>query len=191
MQQRVFGSDRSRMERLSDMADPNKLKDRPAAVAPDAGHFSGPGGDSIKTPGFWDTFGDAFARSAPKAVTTQKILQVIEHVLKFEKLSPVSTRQRLHNYILRNYTEEGRRIVYHRPTRRQAMPPVIYNAKFYESALRAARNVDRRCKLRAEQVTEMRQVYEAGKASMRELGRRYRISVSTVSSIINRRSWKD
>jgi ribosomal protein L34 len=144
-----------------------------------------------KTPGFWDIFGDAFARSAPKAVTTQKLLQVIEHVLEFEKLSPASTRRRLHNYILRNYTEEGRRVVYHRAKRRQAMPPVVYNVKFYESAIRAAQGGDRRCKLRPEQVSEMRQVHEAGKASMRQLAKRYSISVSTVSNIIKRRFWKD
>jgi len=145
----------------------------------------------MQQPGFWDTFGNAFANSTPKTVATQKILQVIEHVLEFEKLSPASTRQHLHNYVLRNYTEEGRRILYRRAKRRQAMPPVVYNAKFLESALRAAQRSDRRCKLRPEQVSEMRQVYEAGKASMRQLGRRYGISVSTVSNIIKGRYWKD
>jgi hypothetical protein len=93
------------------------------------------------TPGFWDTFGNAFAGSAPKAVTTQRMLQVIGDVLEFEKLSPISTKQRLHNYVLRHYTEGGRRIVYHRAKpRKQTMPPVVYNAKFLEAALAEAKS---------------------------------------------------
>lgn len=168
--------------RLSDMADPNKLRDLLNDLLPDG---------TAKTRGFWDAFGESFARSAPNAVPTQKLLEVIGHVLEFEKLSPASTKQRLHNYVLRNYTEGGRRIVYRRAKRLQTMPPVPYNANFYESALRAVQGVDRRCKLKPEQVSEMRQVYDAGEASMRQLANRFGVSVSTVSNIINGRYWKD
>jgi hypothetical protein len=114
------------MGRLSDMADPNKLRDLLNDLLPDG---------TAKTRGFWDAFGESFVRSAPNAVPTQKLLEVIGHVLEFEKLSPTSTKQRLHNYVLRNYTEGGRRIVYRRAKRQQTMPPVPYNANFYESAL--------------------------------------------------------
>jgi hypothetical protein len=112
------------------------------------------------TSGFWDTFGNAFAGSAPNIVTTEKMLQVIGDVLELEKLSPLSTKQRLHNYVLRHYTEGGRRIVYHRAKpRKQTMPPVVYKAKFLEAALAKARSLkplDRRRKLTPDQVNEIR-----------------------------------
>jgi DNA-binding LacI/PurR family transcriptional regulator len=37
----------------------------------------------------------------------------------------------------------------------------------------------------------MRKVYDAGEASMRQLANRFKVSVSTVSNIINGRYWKD
>jgi hypothetical protein len=49
--------------------------------------------------------------------------------------------------------------------------------------------VDRRCKLRPEQVSEMRRGYE-GKTSMRQLAKHYGVSVSTVSNIIHGFYWK-
>jgi len=53
--------------------------------------------------------------------------------------------------------------------------------------------VDRRCKLTAELAAEMRHAYETEKPkpSMRRLGQRFGVSVSTVSNIINGRYWKE
>lgn len=50
---------------------------------------------------------------------------------------------------------------------------------------------DKRRKLTLEQVLEMHRDYEARNATMRQLAKRFTISVSTVSNIINRRYWKD
>jgi predicted DNA binding protein len=49
--------------------------------------------------------------------------------------------------------------------------------------------VDKRCKLTPRQVNEMRQAY-ARKVSMRQLAKRYCVSVSTVSNIVNGLYWK-
>ena len=51
--------------------------------------------------------------------------------------------------------------------------------------------VDRRCKLRPEQVSEIRRAYDAGEASMHKLAKRYRVSVSTVSNIVHGFYWKN
>jgi len=95
--------------------------------------------------------------------------KIVRQILEFERLSPASTKQRLHRYILRNYTPGGRRIVYQRP---KTVP------------------IDRRRRLRPQQVDEMRASRATGKVSMRQLARRFRVSVSTVSNIINGRNWK-
>lgn len=50
---------------------------------------------------------------------------------------------------------------------------------------------DRRRKLSPAQVQEMHREYDAGQTTMRQLAKRFGISVSTVSNIINRRCWKD
>jgi hypothetical protein len=50
---------------------------------------------------------------------------------------------------------------------------------------------DKRRKLTSEQVLEMHRDYDTGKVSMRQLAKRFNVSVSTVSNIINRRYWKD
>ncbi len=49
--------------------------------------------------------------------------------------------------------------------------------------------VDKRCKLMARQVNEMRQAY-ADKASMRRLAKRYGVTVSTVWKIVHEHYWK-
>lgn len=50
---------------------------------------------------------------------------------------------------------------------------------------------DKRRKLTSEQVLEMHHGYDTGKVSMRQLAKRFSVSVSTVSNIINGRYWKD
>jgi hypothetical protein len=50
--------------------------------------------------------------------------------------------------------------------------------------------VDRRCKLRPEQVSEMRRAYDTDKPSMRQLAKRYSVSVSTVSNIVHGFYWE-
>jgi hypothetical protein len=105
--------------------------------------------------------------------------EIVGQILEFERLSPASTKQRLHRYILRNYTPEGRRIVYRRSKSRSAEP------------------VDRRRKLTPKQVLEVRADYATGKMRMRQLARRCGVSVSTISNAIHggdgkiaRPSWK-
>jgi DNA-binding transcriptional regulator YiaG len=56
-------------------------------------------------------------------------------------------------------------------------------------AQEAKNPVDKRCKLTPRQVNEMRQAY-VDKVSMRQLAKRYSVSVSTVSNIVNGLYWK-
>jgi hypothetical protein len=52
-----------------------------------------------------------------------------------------------------------------------------------------AEPVDKRCKLTAQQVNEMRQAY-TNKVSMHQLAKRYGVTVSTVWKIVHEHSWK-
>lgn len=60
-----------------------------------------------------------------------------------------------------------------------------------EKKIEAWERRDKRRKLNAAQVREMRREYDSGQVSMRQLARRFGISVSTVSNIIGGRYWKD
>jgi len=123
----------------------------------------------VQPKGFWDT--------ATLGKTLQECLhpdpEIVKQILEFEKLSPVSTKQRLHRYILRNYTPEGRRIIYHRTKSRPAEP------------------VDKRRKLTPEQVDEMRRLKTQG-MSYRQLAKRFGVrSPSTILKIIHGLCWKN
>jgi predicted aldo/keto reductase-like oxidoreductase len=61
--------------------------------------------------------------------------------------------------------------------------------RLQEIAVTPTEPVDKRCKLTARQVNEMRQAY-MDKVSMRQLAKRYCVSVSTVSNIVHGLYWK-
>ncbi len=103
---------------------------------------------------------DLEARASILAAATAK---VAEKVLMFEKLSPVSTKQRLHNYILRNYTPEARRIVYQRAKPR----PIRRGRRFTDH-----------------QVDEMRKLHAEG-IGPTEIARRYGTSRVYASLIVH------